>query len=135
MIVVIPQTRLLVFTSIISALLLSSCANIITPEYYYNEIIIHNKTKLAVSNATIRVEKTHAVFQCSYIPSGSQCSNKFPKRKFLGNPIQVSWTFNNRTKISDSFVLQIPAGFDPAIPMQGILNVTSPEEIEASLRQ
>lgn len=104
--------------------MLTACSAIIKQDYYYNEIVLRNNLPRAVTDVKIKVEKTQAIFICGYILPGTACSTKFPKRKYLGNQVRVTWTYNNNKQISEKFVLKIPKGMDTINPLRGILEVT-----------
>lgn len=112
-----------------------ACTSVAEKQYYYNEIVIHNKTTTPVRNVAIRVPNTHAVFSCGYIAPGSFCSNKFQKRKYLGNPIKISWEFHAARRSSDEFVLKLPAGLQEDIPFRGVLEITPNGSIRTYVEQ
>lgn len=102
---------------------ITACASVVNNDYYYNEIVLRNNTNEAVHDVTIKAEKTHATFSCSYIPPHAMCSNEFPKRKYLGSPIQITWTFHKAKRTTDHFILRIPNGLSVNIPLRGVLEV------------
>ncbi len=104
-------------------------------DYYYNEIVVRNKTSESVTDVSIKVAKTLAVFRCGYIAPAAICSNKFPKKKYLGNPVHITWKFHNTKKETDSFVLEVPKTLDAKIPMMGILEINNDGRINAFLSQ
>jgi hypothetical protein len=114
---------------------LLACSTSTLPDYYYNEIVIHNKTSKPVRNVAIRVPNTNAVFSCGYIAPGSFCSNKFQKRKYLGNPIKISWEFHDNKRTSDEFVLKLPTGLQENVPFRGVLDITPDGRITTYVEQ
>lgn len=60
------------------------------------EIIVQNDNSYAVTDFSIRVPATGAVYGCSYIPAGGQCSSRFPARKIANNPPLISWLEQGR---------------------------------------
>ena len=122
-----------IFAVFLNVFILSACAAINKPNYYYNEIVLRNKSSGEVTDVRIVVPKTQAIFSCSRILSGTSCSNKFPKRKYLGNSIQVSWTYLNKKNISEQFILNLPKGLDEHIPLRGVLEVTRNGAVNAYL--
>lgn len=112
------------FLLFVNLFMLTACSTIIKQDYYYNEIVLRNNLPRAVTDVKIKVEKTQAVFSCGYILSGTACSTKFPKRKYLGNEIHVTWTYNNYKQTPEKFVLKVPKGMDTINPLRGILEVT-----------
>jgi hypothetical protein len=114
---------------------LSACASVVNTDYYYNEIVLRNNTNAAVHDVIIKAEKTHVTFSCSYIPPRAMCSNKFPKRKYLGSPVQITWIFNKRKRTTDHFILKIPNGLSVNIPLRGVLEVNEGGMIDPYLEQ
>lgn len=104
---------------------LSGCATVNKQAFYYNEIVIRNNTNRNVSNVSIIAEKANAVFSCNIIPPGTACSNKFRKRKYLGNPIKISWSYHNAKRKTERFALKLPQGLDAAFPLRGVLEVNN----------
>jgi len=120
---------------LVNIFILSACAAINKSGYYYNEIVIHNKSSQKLTDVRIKVKKTQAVFSCNVILSGRTCSNKFPKRKYLGNSIQVSWTYLGRNNKSEQFILNLPKGLNEHVPLRGVLDVTQNGKVVAYLEQ
>lgn len=112
------------FLLLVNIFALSACAVINKPDYYYNEVVLRNNSLNSVTSVRIKVDKTQAVFSCSIILPNTACTNKFPKRKYLGNQIQITWTYLNTTKTTEKFNLKLPKEFDESIPLRGILEVT-----------
>lgn len=67
------------------AFLFLACSATSGGSYFYNEIVIRNNSSTNVSNVAIKVESSGMVYNCSFIPLRADCSNKFPKRKYLGH--------------------------------------------------
>jgi hypothetical protein len=117
------------------AVSLPACISKPGKHYYYNEIVIHNKSNIAVRNVAIRVPNTNAVFSCGYIAPGTFCSNKFQKRKYLGNPIQISWEFHGAKRSSEEFVLELPTAIKENTPFRGVLDITPKGDIISYVEQ
>lgn len=43
--------------------------------YYYNKIVIRNKTTTNINDVSVKVEKINALFRCGFIPARAYCSN------------------------------------------------------------
>jgi len=121
--------------TIIVLFILSACTSPPEPDYYYNEIVVRNKTESPVSGVAIRVPNTNAVFSCSHIAPNGECSNKFRKRKYLGNPITISWTYRSNRKTKSEFVLNLPADLHPDTPFRGVLEITKDGMIKHYIEQ
>ena len=108
---------------VLSLVFLTACQSLVKDDYYYNGIIVRNNTDESLFEVKIKVEETHAVFMCGNIPPRAMCSNEFPKRKYLGHPVQITLTYNNVKRTTDTFILKVPQGFDTAMPLMGVLEV------------
>lgn len=118
-------------------IVLCSCATIEpnTPIYYYDEIVVRNLLSNKLENVEIRVANSHGIFICSYIPAKAECSNKFRKRKYTGNPVSVRWIFQQQNRAAEEFVLQVPTHFDTQTNMRGILEINEYGQVRAYLHQ
>jgi len=116
--------------------ILVSCASIIKQDYYYDEIIINNKSSKSVSDVVIKVSETGMMFSCSFIPSQGECSNKFRKRKYRGHSVSLSWIFNNDVKkYSQQIKLQLPKEAKSTKPLKGMLVIDNQGTVNPYLFQ
>ncbi len=107
---------------LLASLVFLSCAVIEAP-YYYNEIVLRNNSDELVKDVKILSMKTNRMIRCANIPPGSQCSDKFPKRKRVKSNLSITWTHRGKTHQEDNIVLNIPDDYDRSIPMRGVLIV------------
>jgi hypothetical protein len=124
--------RNIIFLSLL--FVLEACAPVVNSDYYYNEIVIRNNASGPVVDVTIKAEKTHLTFSCSFIPARSMCSNKFRDRKYYGSPIQITWRFRESMR-TGRFKLKIPEDLDVDIPLRGILEVNNGGNINPYFEQ
>lgn len=102
---------------------LFSCETMQQQDYFFNEIVVRNRSYDPVQDVEIRVDKTHRVFSCTNIAPRASCSNSFHKRKYQHNPIQVTWTYHNRKRTMKEFVLEVPGTLNPERPLRGVLEI------------
>ena len=65
---IIKKYNILLLFFIFSVGSLISCVSIMQQDYYYNEIILKNKSSDIIRDVLIKVEKTGGIFKCSIIP-------------------------------------------------------------------
>lgn len=118
-----------------SSVVLTSCLTVLTPDYYYNEIVLRNETNRDVTDVTIKVKNTGGVFSCSVIPARAKCSNKIRKRKYQGNPITIKWRFAGQNHTEDQVQLTVPENFSPEIPLRGVLVIENDGKIKTYFEQ
>ena len=114
---------------------LFSCETLQQQTYFFNEIVVRNRSFDPVQNVQIRVDKTHRVFSCTNIAPRASCSNSFQKRKYQHNPIQVTWVYHNRTRAKKEFVLEVPRTMQPEQPLRGVLEIRSDGTIATYFEQ
>ena len=117
------------------AFVLSSCASINNNVYYYDEITIRNNGYQNVRNVKIKVEKTGLVFLCSFIPAKGECSNKFKKRPYLGNPVTLHWQFNGGVKSSTTVQLTLPNNAQAKKALKGMLDIDNQGRVNPYMYQ
>ena len=106
----------------LGSFVLSSCAVVKEP-YYYNEVVLRNHTNELLHDVKIQSMKTHRMIRCANIPPGAQCSDSFPKRKYLKTKLSISWTYQGKRKNKDNIILEIPENTSRAKPLRGVLIV------------
>lgn len=110
-------------TWVLCLVFLTACQSLVKNDYYFNGIVVRNNTDESLFKVKIKVEETQAIFSCGNIPPRAMCSNEFPKRKYLGHPVQITLTDHNAKRTTDTFILKVPKRFDAAIPLMGVLEV------------
>jgi hypothetical protein len=120
---------------LIIGLLLSSCATSYESPYSYNEILIINRSRQLIQDVTISAVGTNRTFSCGNIAPLGICSDKFPERRYLKNPIRIGWVFGNTSGQTDEFILEVPATFSTALPLRGVLEISPRGSISAYFQQ
>jgi len=120
---------------LIIGLLLSSCATNYESAYSYNEILIINRSRQLIQDVTISAAGTNRTFSCGNIAPLGICSDKFPERRYLKNPIRIGWIFGNTSGQTDEFILEVPATFSTALPLRGVLEISPQGSISAYFQQ
>ena len=75
------------------------------------------------------------VFSCGNIALRGICSNKFPQRRYMKNPIWAAWVFGNTAGQTAAFVLDVPAKFAISFPLRGVLEISPQGTISAYFEQ
>ena len=112
-------------------ILLSACATVKTPQYFYNEILIINKSRELIQNVKISVNETGRGFSCGNIAPLGICSNKIPSRQYMKNPIRIAWVFGSAARQTNEFVLEVPATMDIDLPLRGVLEISPQGSLSA----
>ncbi len=105
----------------IGLLLLTGCASSLRPPYYFNEVLVVNKTGVILNEVRIRDVERNRVFECDNVAPNGICSNTFRPRPYEGNPIEISWAAGGETRQSEAFVAKVPDFLDQGRPVRGVL--------------
>lgn len=124
-------------TILLFGLLLSSCATNFDPTYYIDEIVVHNKSEELVHHLTLGASGTEPVLNCAEIAPAAICRDKFPRRPFMRNPLQVTWAFGNAPARSEAFTLETPAtlSFGSSFPLRAIVEIAADGSITTYFEQ
>jgi len=123
------------YATLMLAILLSACATGYQPYYYFNEILIINKSRELIQDVKISVSETGREFSCGNIAPLGICSNKIPSRQYMKKPIQIAWVFGNTARQTNEFVLEVPATMDIALPLRGVLEISPRGSLSAYFEQ
>lgn len=103
--------------------------------YSYNEILIINHSQEIIQDVTITAGASGRRFSCGNIAPLGYCSDKFPSRRYLRNPVQIGWIIGNLARQTRDFVLEVPTSFDTATPIRGVLVISAEGTISAHFEQ
>jgi hypothetical protein len=115
--------------------LLSSCATLQGPSYYYNEVVVLNQSRTVVRDVEILSTESGRVFSCDNIAPRGICSNKFQPQLYRGSPVQIAWAIGDGSRRDEIVELELPADFVPEIPLRGVLVIGARGAISAHLQQ
>jgi len=116
-------------------ILLSACATVNKPQYFYNEILIINKSRELIQDVQISVSETGRGFSCGNIAPLGICSNKIPGRPYMKKPIRIAWVFGSTAGQTNEFVLEVPTTMDTALPLRGVLEISPRGSLSAYFEQ
>jgi len=123
------------YTILLLGLLLSACATGHEPHYYYNEILIVNKSRVVIQDVTISADETGRTFSCGNIAPLGICSNKIPQRRYMKSPITLAWVFGNTARQTEKFMLEVPTEMSDEFPLRGVLEISPQGSISAYFQQ
>jgi hypothetical protein len=122
-------------TTSILWLWLTACATAYQPTYFFDEILLVNKSRQLVQDVTITASESGRRFSCGNIAPLGICSNKFRPRRYQQRPIQIAWIFGNNARETREFVLEVPSSFETGLALRGVLEITPAGSISAYFEQ
>ena len=113
----------------------TGCASSLRPPYYFNEVLVLNKTGVILNEVRIRDVERNRVFECDNVAPNGICSNSFRSRPYTGKPIEISWAAGGQTRQSEAFVAKVPDFLDQGRPVRGVLVIGRAGGAEAFFEQ
>ena len=110
---------------------LAACATDFRAIHLYNEIMVVNESSSMIQDLTVRVSDTGRKFNCANIAPKGFCSNRFKPRRYEYQPIEIEWTFDGRTRKTESFVVDVSPNLPMGRILRGVIKVRPGGEISA----
>lgn len=88
---------------------------------YLQGFVFQNQTSGVISMVEVKVPNTSEIASCTNIPTGADCSNRFPLRRYQGNPLTLSWRSGGKIFIIEDLVIRRPEKLVPGEPVTAIL--------------
>ena len=123
------------YLTLFGALLTTSCATTYQPSYVYDEILVVNNSRALIQDISIEVANSGQVFSCGNVAPFGICSNRFGKRRYERNPIQIGWVIGDTARQTEAFVVEVPATFYTGLPLRGVLAIAADGSISAYFEQ
>lgn len=121
--------------TLFGALLATSCATTYQPSYVYDEILVENNSRELIQDVSIQVANSGQVFSCGNVAAFGICSNRFGRRHYERNPIQIDWVIGDNARQTEAFVVEVPATFHTGLPLRGVLSIAPDGSISAYFEQ
>ncbi len=123
----------------LSILLLSglvvACVTSYNPNYYYNEVQVVNLSGAAISAVKVRVGEAGRKLSCDNVLKNALCDERFSKRRYPPQGIQLSWTHADGSQNSEQLVPAIPVTYSTALPLRVILEISADGSVKSFFEQ
>jgi hypothetical protein len=98
-------------------------------------VVVLNQTRTAVRDVVISATDSGRVFSWGDFAPLGICANKFSPQPYQGSPIQISWVVGSGPRRSKTITLESATGFDPELPLRGVLVIAGQTSISTYLQQ
>lgn len=111
----------------------AGCAGGYNPQYQVNEIVVVNNSDQALRDVSIRAGDR--VFSCDNVAPLGICSDRFPRRNYQGDTIEIEWALGNGARQSERLEVEVPSTFITGLALRGVLEVSPQGQVDAHFEQ
>ena len=114
---------------------LSACVTGYNPSYYFNELQGVNLTGATIKDVSLQMKASPKTLNCAEVANFALCSDRFGKRLYPQQGIELSWTHPDGSQKSDTLNPGIPAFFTAAFPLRIVMEVLEDGSVKAFYEQ
>ena len=104
-------------------LLLTACVSGYNPFYYFNEVQVVNQTGDRIADVSVRIIDSKKALACDEVNNFAMCDDRFGKRRYPQQGIELSWTHPDGERKSETFNPSVPAFFGSASPLRIVVEI------------
>lgn len=93
------------------------------PFYFYNEVQVHNLSGGSIMEVAVQVGENGREIRCDQVNYHALCQDRFGKRRYYQNGIELSWTHPDGSRKTESMNPGIPAYFVSGAPLRVIIEI------------
>ena len=112
-----------------------ACATGYNPTYYFNEVQVVNLSSGIISEVRIDVVGSSRPIYCAEVAKNALCADRFGKRRYPQQGIELSWTHTDGSRKSDSFSPPIPLFYTPVYPLRLMMEVNADGSVKPFYEQ
>ena len=120
---------------VLAAGFLSACVTGYNPRYYFNEIQVVNQAGATIQDVSLRVLGSPKALSCAEVAKFAMCADRFGKRVYPQQGIELSWTHPDGSRKSDTPNLHIPVFFNAAFSLRIVIEVREDGSIKTFYEQ
>ena len=112
-----------------------ACATGYNPRYYFNEVQAVNLTSTTITDVAVGVAGSPKTLACEEVAKNAMCADRFAKRLYPQQGIELSWTHTDGSRKSDSFTPAIPVTYNSAFALRIVMEVNADGSVKPFYEQ
>ena len=112
-----------------------ACATGYNPAYYFNEVQVVNLTAATISDVSVDVVGSPRTLNCAEVAKNALCADRFGKRLYPQQGIELSWIHTDGMRKSDRFAPAIPLTFSAVFPLRIMMEVNADGSVKPFYEQ
>ena len=124
--------KLLIVLLSLSAL---ACATGYNPRYSFNEFQVVNLSAGIIADVRVGFVGSPRTLACDEVAKFAMCADRFSKRFYPQQGIELSWTHTDGSRKSDLFSPAIPVTFNAVFPLRIVMEVNADGSVKPFYEQ
>lgn len=116
-------------------LLTTACVTGYNPRYYINEVQVVNLSKAMIATVRVVIVDSPRNLGCDEVVKNAMCADRFPKRIYPQQGIQLSWTHTDGSQKSGLFAPAIPVTYNAVFPLRIVMEINTDGSVKAFYEQ
>ena len=112
-----------------------ACATGYNPNYYFNEVQAVNLTTAQIADVSVGVVDSPKSLACDAVLKNAMCADRFTKRRYPQQGIELSWTHADGSRKSGLFAPAIPVTLNAAFPLRIVLEINADGSVKSFYEQ
>lgn len=116
--------------------LMTACAtNYYNPSYYFNNVQPVNHTGATITDVSWLVVNSEKARSCPEVANFAMCADRFPKRRYPQQGIEISWTDADGSRNSYMPNPSVPVYFSTAFPLRIVMELNEDGSVNTFYEQ
>ena len=112
-----------------------ACVTGYNPRFYFNEIQVVNLSTAMIADVRVGFVGSPQTLACEEVAKYAMCADRFGKRMYPQQGIELSWTHTDGSRKSDLFAPVIPVTFNAAFPLRIMMEVNADGSVKPFYEQ
>ena len=121
--------------ALLACCLMTACAGGYNPSYYFNEVQVVNLTGATITDVSWQVVNSPKALSCPEVAKFAMCAERFPKRRYPQQGIEVSWTEADGGRKSNMPNPSVAAYFSTPFPLRVVMELNEDGSVKAFYEQ
>jgi len=112
-----------------------ACVTGYNPRFDFNEIQVVNLSAATINDVRVVFVGSPKTLGCDEVAKHAMCADRFGRRFYPQQVIELSWTHTDGSRKSDIFSPLIPATYFTAFPLRIVMEVNANGSVKAFYEQ
>lgn len=112
-----------------------ACATGYNPRYYFNEVQVVNLSTGMIADVRVGFVGSPKTLDCDEVAKFAMCADRFNRRFYPQQGIELSWTHTDGSRKSDLFSPAIPVTYNPVFALRIVMEVNADGSVKPFYEQ